>query len=442
MSKIVLTDEASAPAIPAAGTTIIYTAGGVLQVLNSGGTPAAPILPSIFMATGQLLYASAPSTPTALTIGTAGQFLGVSGGIPAWTNLFTGTLPNALGPAAAAGASTEAARRDHVHALPVSAQGDIMYANSASTVTSLPIGVSGRFLRVNGGANAPEWTTASASDVGAIASSTLSADGDMLYRDGGGAVTRLPVGTPNQFLVATTVGMDVLPQWTSAGATGLSLWQSGTKPIARDNLSATSYAISAFTDNNGSGTATPATGVTEIASPATTADSDNTPYLYLDNAFVDPFNCEVIVNVNSSSGLNVATNNSIVIAVGFDQANGGGSLFSIGSSALVTLLLYGDGSYDFMEIGGSIDSGGGPIPLSGIWFKIAIQRGLVSIYSKVSPTQPTDWNLIAKGPLTVPPYPGIDGADQIRLCLGLEATVAPVATASVTWGTVQVRDLL
>jgi hypothetical protein len=88
MSKIVLTDEASAPAIPTAGTTVIYTAGGVLQVLNSGGVPAAPILPSIFTATGQLLYASGASTPAALTIGTAGQVLTVNSGAtaPEWVN--------------------------------------------------------------------------------------------------------------------------------------------------------------------------------------------------------------------------------------------------------------------------------------------------------------------------------------------------------------------
>ena len=135
------------------------------------------------------------------------------------------------------------------------------------------------------------------------------------------------------------------------------------------------------------------------------------------------------------------SDNSIIIAVGFDQPGGGGSLFSVGSKALVTIRLNGDGSYDFMEIGGSIVSGAGPLPLSGIWFKIAIQRGLVSIYAGISVPQPSYWNLLAISPLTVP-APGLDGATQSRLCVGLEATAAPAGTASVTWSNPQIRDLL
>jgi hypothetical protein len=214
MSKIVLTDEASTPATPASGTTVLYTQGGFLYVLNDGGTTSSPINSSIFTATGQLLYASGASTPAALPIGTTGQFLGVSGGgIPAWTTLFSTTLPAALGLSAAAGTSTEAAHQDHVHALPVSALGDLMYASSASTVTNLPIGTANQFLRVNGGATAPEWDTIGASDVGAVPSSTVTTAGDLIYGTGAGTVTRRGIGTAGQVLTVNSGA--TAPEWVS-----------------------------------------------------------------------------------------------------------------------------------------------------------------------------------------------------------------------------------
>ena len=157
MSKIVLTDEASTPSTPAAGTTVIYTQGGAFYVLSPLGTPSAPITSSLLTATGDLIYASAPGTAARRAIGTSGQFLSVAGGLPVWTTLFTATTPAALGGAPAAGSSSEAARRDHVHQLPVSAAGDLMYANGATTVTNLAIGTVGQVLAVNAGATAPVW---------------------------------------------------------------------------------------------------------------------------------------------------------------------------------------------------------------------------------------------------------------------------------------------
>jgi hypothetical protein len=52
MSKIILTDEGSTPATPSAGTTVVYTQGGVLYTLSPSGTPAAPIFATIFDAAG------------------------------------------------------------------------------------------------------------------------------------------------------------------------------------------------------------------------------------------------------------------------------------------------------------------------------------------------------------------------------------------------------
>jgi len=44
--------------------------------------------------------------------------------------------------------------------------------------------------------------------------SFLTVNGDMVFRDAAGVVTRLPVGTPGQYLTAQTSGFSVVPTWT------------------------------------------------------------------------------------------------------------------------------------------------------------------------------------------------------------------------------------
>jgi hypothetical protein len=86
MSKITMTDEGATPTTPAAGTTLLYTQGGVLRVLNPSGTPVVPITTASLGTTGAMLYASAPGVPAGVSIGTAGQFLAVNSGAtaPVW----------------------------------------------------------------------------------------------------------------------------------------------------------------------------------------------------------------------------------------------------------------------------------------------------------------------------------------------------------------------
>lgn len=289
MSKIILTDEGSTPATPSAGTTVVYTQAGVLYTLTSSGSPVAPLSPSIFTATGQMLYASAPGTAAALAIGTAGQYLRVNAGAtaPEWFSLLGATVPTALGGAGAAGSSASAARVDHVHAFPVSATGDLLYANAATTVTNLGIGAGGQFLRVNAGI--PAWQTVTAGDVGAIPTSALTASnpaslagaaapgastdvarldhvhpfptasdvsavalstvttaGDLIYATGAGAVTRRGIGTVGQVL-AVNAGATA-PVWQNpptfvAGPTS-STAQFRTATAITDAITAAAAAIS------------------------------------------------------------------------------------------------------------------------------------------------------------------------------------------------------
>jgi hypothetical protein len=82
--------------------------------------------------TGDIIYASSANTPARLGIGTSGQLLGISGGVPAWTTLSSGanwTLLNAGG-TALSGSST-------VTVSGISAKDKIMVILSgASTVTA------------------------------------------------------------------------------------------------------------------------------------------------------------------------------------------------------------------------------------------------------------------------------------------------------------------
>jgi hypothetical protein len=54
----------------------------------------AQIPDSLLTTTGDVIYASGASTPARLGIGTTGQVLSVSGGVPAWSNPASGFYPN------------------------------------------------------------------------------------------------------------------------------------------------------------------------------------------------------------------------------------------------------------------------------------------------------------------------------------------------------------
>lgn len=139
MSRIVVTDEAGAPATPAAGVTVFYSVGGVLYTLDSSGVPRTFLTTAVLTTLGDLLYQGA--SPSRLPIGTPGQLLRVSAG------------------------------------------------------------------------NIPEWATVGASDVGAVAVSLFTTNGDLAYRDGAGAVVRLGAGAPGTVL---TIDGGGIPAWAAS----------------------------------------------------------------------------------------------------------------------------------------------------------------------------------------------------------------------------------
>ena len=112
--------------------------------------------------TGALAYRSATANiNTALPIGTAGQILAVSGGVPAWINNDQGDITEVqagTGISVASGTGPIPVITNTV-ATAFDVAGDLVYGTGADTFTKLSIGTANQVLTVNSGATAPEWKT-------------------------------------------------------------------------------------------------------------------------------------------------------------------------------------------------------------------------------------------------------------------------------------------
>jgi hypothetical protein len=113
--------------------------------------------------TGAIAYRSATANVnTALPIGTAGQILAVSGGVPAWINNDQGDITEVqagTGISVASGTGPIPVITNTV-ATAFDAAGDLVYGTGADTFTKLALGTAGQVLKVNAGATAPEWGAA------------------------------------------------------------------------------------------------------------------------------------------------------------------------------------------------------------------------------------------------------------------------------------------
>ena len=108
---------------------------------------------------GDVLYATGPTTLAKLPKGTAEQVLAMNAGAtaPDWGSVDLTVLPTisvAKGGTGQAGGFT---------------QGDFLYATDATTLAKLAKGTAAQTLKMNAGATAPEWVTASSGDYTKIA---------------------------------------------------------------------------------------------------------------------------------------------------------------------------------------------------------------------------------------------------------------------------------
>jgi hypothetical protein len=128
---------------------------------------------------GDIAYSSATAnTNTRLPIGTNGQVLGVSGGVPAWVSDASG-MTN-----------------------PMTTTGDMIYSSPGSTPVRRGIGTTGQVLAVSGGV--PTWTTLSSGAVVQVKSfyfSTASTTTSTSYIDAGLSLSITPTSASNKILV-------------------------------------------------------------------------------------------------------------------------------------------------------------------------------------------------------------------------------------------------
>ena len=149
------------------GATAIRTLGSSIDTTTKNLNPQTT--------TGALAYRSATANVnTALPIGTAGQILAVSGGVPAWINNDQGDITEVqagTGISVASGTGPIPVVTNTV-ATAFDAAGDLVYGTGADTFTKLSLGTVGQVLTVNSGATAPQWSTAGGGDLVKISSVT------------------------------------------------------------------------------------------------------------------------------------------------------------------------------------------------------------------------------------------------------------------------------
>jgi len=220
----------------AASTTSKLTIGSAGQVLVVNTNATAPSwtaqsnitagnIASVDGDTGSLLYQSAVNVTSKFSQGTAGQVLSSqgTGAAPLWINQSSITAGN-------------------IHA---GVRGDLLYQSNVGTTVKLNIGSAGQVLVVNAGATAPSWVAQNTITAGNVDGGAI---GEVLYQSAAGATAKLPVS--NSGFILSTQGANNPPAWInpntitagniSGGAAGEILYQSGTGATAKLPVAAAS----------------------------------------------------------------------------------------------------------------------------------------------------------------------------------------------------------
>jgi len=140
------------------GAAAIRTLGNSIDTTTKALNPETTL--------GDIAYRSSTSnTNTRLPIGSNGQILGVSAGVPAWINNDQGDITEVqagVGISVASGTGPIPIITNSSTDL-ITTAGDLLYGTAADTVARLGIGTAGQVLKVNSGATAPEWGAAASS---------------------------------------------------------------------------------------------------------------------------------------------------------------------------------------------------------------------------------------------------------------------------------------
>ncbi len=165
--------------------------------------------------TGDIAYRSATAnTNTRLPIGTNGQILAVSAGVPAWINNDQGDITEVqagTGISVASGTGPIPIVTNTV-ATAIDAKGDLIVGTGADTFARLAVGTNGHTLVADSSVSPQglKWAVDPVADV-------ITTAGDLLYGTAADTVARLGIGTAGQVLKVNSGA--TAPEWGAAGGT-------------------------------------------------------------------------------------------------------------------------------------------------------------------------------------------------------------------------------
>ena len=201
------------------GAAAIRTLGNSIDTTTKALNPETTL--------GDIAYRSSTSnTNTRLPIGSNGQILGVSAGVPAWINNDQGDITEVqagTGISVASGTGPIPVVTNTV-ATAYDAKGDLIVGTGADTFSKLSVGTNGYTLVADSAqTSGVKWAVDPVADV-------VTTAGDLIYATAADTVTRLGIGTAGQVLKVNSGA--TAPEWGAVAAGGMTSLASGNLPAA------------------------------------------------------------------------------------------------------------------------------------------------------------------------------------------------------------------
>ena len=189
------------------GAAAIRTLGNSIDTTTKALNPETTL--------GDIAYRSSTSnTNTRLPIGSNGQILGVSAGVPAWINNDQGDITEVqagTGISVASGTGPIPVVTNTV-ATAYDAKGDLIVGTGSDTFSKLSVGTNGYTLIADSAqSGGVKWAVDPVADV-------VTTAGDILYATAADTVTRLGIGTAGQVLKVNSNA--TAPEWGAAAGGG------------------------------------------------------------------------------------------------------------------------------------------------------------------------------------------------------------------------------